>query len=54
MQYITEYCNILQCCTMGLSTQSEYASTVLKFFSVVTHNTHVDDTKHQLNALMQY
>ena len=48
MQYITEYCNILQYSTIGLSTQSKYASTILKIFSAVTHNTHVDDTKHHL------
>ena len=54
MQYITEYHNILQCSTIGLSTQSKYASTILKYFSSVTHNTHVDDTKHHLNTLMQY
>ena len=54
MQYIAEYCNISQCSTIGLSTQSKYASTILKIFSAVTHNTHVDDTKHQLNTLMQY
>ena len=54
MQYITEYCKILQFCTIGLSTLSKYASTILKFFSSVTHNTHVDNTKHHLNTLMQY
>ena len=42
MQYIAEYCNILQCSTLGLSTQSKYASSIL-FFNAVTHNTH-DDT----------
>ena len=36
MQYIAEYHNIiyrniLQCCTIGLSTQSKYASTILKY-----------------------
>ena len=45
MQYIAEYRNISQCCTIGSGTQSKYASTVLKYFSSVTHNTHVDDTK---------
>ena len=54
MQYIAKYRNILQCCTIGLSTQSKYASTILKYFSSITHNTHVDDTKHHLNILMQY
>ena len=54
MEYIAEYCNILQCSTIGLSTQSKYASTILKYFSAVTHNTHIDDTKHHLNTLMQY
>ena len=44
MQYIAQYRNISQCCTIGLSTQSKYASTILKYFSSVTHNTHVDDT----------
>ena len=29
MQYIAEYRNILQCCTIGLSTQSKYVSTTL-------------------------
>ena len=48
MQYITEYHNILQCSTIELSTQSKYASTILKYFSEVTHNTHVDDTKFHL------
>ena len=51
MQYIAEYCNILQCSTIGLRTQSKYASIILKIFSAVTHNTHVDDTKHQSNTL---
>ena len=51
MQYIAEYCNILQCSTIGLRTQSKYASIILKIFSAVTHNTHVDDTKHQLNTI---
>ena len=51
MQYITEYCNISQCSTIRLRTQSKYASIILKIFSAVTHNTHVDDTKHQLNTL---
>ena len=51
MQYIAEYCNISQCCIIGLRTQSKYASIILKTFSAVTHNTHVDDTKHQLNTL---
>ena len=46
------YRNISQCCTIGLSTQSKYASTILKYFSSITHNTHVDDTKHHLNTLM--
>ena len=60
MQYITEYCNILQCSTIGLSTQSINASTILKYFSAVTHNTHVDDTKHNVfvgnnrNTVFQY
>ena len=54
MQYIAEYCNILECSTIGPSTQSKHTSTILKFFSAVTHNTHVDDTKHHLNTLMQY
>ena len=60
MQYITEYQNILQCSTIGFSTQSKYASTTLinrpSFSAVImtfTHNTHVDDTKHHLNTLMQ-
>ena len=53
MKYIAEYHNISQCCTIGFSTQSKYASTILKYFSSITHNTHVDDTKHHLNALMQ-
>ena len=43
-----------QCYTIGLNTQSKYASTILKHFSSVTHNTHVDDTKHHLNIVMQY
>ena len=51
MQYIAEYCNISQCSTIGLRTQSKYASIILKIFSAVTHNAHVDDTKHQLNTL---
>ena len=51
VQYIAEYCNISQCSTIGLRTQSKYASIILKIFSAVTHNTHVDDTKHQLNTL---
>ena len=51
MQYIAEYCNKLQCSTIGLRTQSKYASVILKMFSAVTHNTHVDDTQHQLNTL---
>ena len=54
MQYIAEYLNISQCCTIGLSTQSKYASAILKYFSLVTHNTHVDDNKLHLNTLMQY
>ena len=54
MQYIAEYCNISQCCTIGLSTQSKYTSTTLKYFSSNTHNTHFDDTMHHLNTLMQY
>ena len=54
MHYITDYCNILQCSTRGLSTQSKYASTILKVFNAVTHNTYVDDTQHHLNTLMQY
>ena len=54
MQYIAEYCNILRCSTIGLSTQSKYALIILSIFNAVTHNTHVDDTKHQLNNLMQY
>ena len=48
------YHNILQCNTIGLSKQSKYASTILNIFSAVTHNTHVDDTKHHLNTLIQY
>ena len=36
---------------IGLRTQSKYASIILKIFSAVTHNTHVDDTKYQLNTL---
>ena len=48
------YHNISQCSTVGLSTQSKCASIILKCFSSVTHNTHVDDTKHHLNTLMQY
>ena len=51
MQYIAEYCNISQCSTIGLRTQSKYASIILKIFSAVTLNTHVDDTKHQLDTL---
>ena len=51
MQYIAEYCNISQCSTIGLRTQSKYASIILKIFSAVTLNTHVDDTKHQLDIL---
>ena len=51
MQYIAEYRNISQCSTIGLRTQSKYASIILEIFSAVTHNTHVDDTKHQLNTL---
>ena len=54
MQYIAEYRNILQCSIIGLSTQSKYASTTLKYFSPVTHNRHVDDNKLHLNTLMQY
>ena len=54
MQYISEYSGTLQCSTIGLSTQSKYVSTILKIFSAVTHNTHVDDTKHYLNTLMQF
>ena len=54
IQYITEYHDILQCSTIGLSTQSKYAPTILKLFSAVTHNTHVDDTKHHLNTVIQY
>ena len=54
MLYIAEHHNILQCCTIGLSTQSKYASTILKCFSSVTHNTHFDDAKLHLNTLMQY
>ena len=54
MQYIAEYHNILQCNTTRLNTQNKYVSTILKIFSAVTHNTHVDDTKHHLNTLMQY
>ena len=38
--------------TIGLSTQSKYASTFRNFFSAVTHNKHVDDTKHHLNTLI--
>ena len=53
MQYIAEYCNISQFYTLGLNIQSKYASTILKYFSLITHNTH-DDTKHHLNTLMQY
>ena len=48
------YHNISQYNTIGLSTQSKYASTILKYFSAATHNTHVDDTKPHLNTLMQY
>ena len=34
---------------IGLSTQSKYASTILKFLvQLATHNNHVDDTKHHL------
>ena len=51
MQYIAEYCNKLQCSTKGLRTRSKYASVILKMLSAVTHNTHVDDTQHQLNTL---
>ena len=54
MQYIAEYRNTSQCCTIGLSTQSKYASKILKYFSSVAHNTYADDTKHHLNTLMQY
>ena len=36
MQYIAEYCNISQCCTIGLRTQNKYASIILKNFSAVT------------------
>ena len=54
MQYIAEYRNISQCSTIRLSTQSKYTSTILKYFSSITHNTHVDDTKYHLNTLKQY
>ena len=54
MQYIAEYRNILQCSTIGLSTQSKYASIILKYFSAVAHNTHANDIKLYLNTLMQY
>ena len=50
MQCIAEYRNTLQCNTIRF-TQSKYASTILalnNYFSVVTHNTHVDDTKLHL------
>ena len=47
------YCSIFQCSTIELNTQSKHASTILKYLSTVTHNTHVDDTKHHLNTLMQ-
>ena len=49
--YIAEYHNILQCITIRLSVQSKYASVILKFFSTITHNTHVDDIKHHSNIL---
>ena len=54
MQYIAKYRDISQCCTIGLSTRCKYASTILTYFSSVTHNTHVDDDKHHLNTVMQY
>ena len=56
MQYISQNIAtyILQCIIIGLSTQSKYASTILKYFSAVTHNTHNDDTKYHLNTLVQY
>ena len=56
MQYIAEYCKkyCSELLYVGLSTQSKYASIILKIFSAVTHNTHVHDTKHHLNTLMQY
>ena len=47
------YRRILQRSTKGFSAQSKYASIILKIFSAVTHNTHVDDTKHHLKTLMQ-
>ena len=56
MRYIAEYCNILQCSTIGLSTQSKYASTIHKNFLVqllVIHMLMID-TKHHLKTLMQY
>ena len=45
MQYIAEYHNISQCCTTGLSIQSKYASTILKCFGSITHNTYFYDNK---------
>ena len=54
-QYIAVYCSVVS--TIGLSTQSKYASLTDQVFSgVITfiHNTHVDDTKHHLNTLTQY
>ena len=54
MQYITEYHNISQCSTIGLSTQSTvnmYQQSLLidKVFSAAiitfTYNTHVDDAQ---------
>ena len=47
------YRRISQCSIKGFNTQSKYASTILKIFSAVMHNTHVDDTKHHLKTLMQ-
>ena len=52
MQYIAEYCDISQCSTIGLSTQSKYASTVLKYFSSITHNTHVSNIRNFLLAII--
>ena len=54
MQYIAEYRDISQCCTIGLRTQSKDASTILTYFSLITHNTHGDDNKLYLNTLIQY
>ena len=54
MQYIAEYCSISQCGTIGLNTQGGYASTILKYCSSITHNTHVSGAGHCFSALMQY